>query len=299
VSFLADYAAAREGRAHRERRGVVAIDGEDRIAFLQGQLTQEVRGLSPGESRLAAGLSPKGKLLYFGRLVAEAGRLLLLVPAAAAPGVAAHLGKYAAFQKAAVRDATAEYVRVALYGPAAAEAAVPEGAWRLPPEWEHSGEIVAPFSLRPGILDGLASAGSREVSEPTAEILRVEAGRPRLLQDATEAHLAGEIGLEAAISESKGCYVGQEIVARMRTYGRVNRRLAGFRFPGEPIAAGTVFPDPAKPALELARVTSSVVSPRFGPIGLGLAFRDVAEGTALTLPGRPQPSAVVCGLPFA
>jgi tRNA-modifying protein YgfZ len=298
-SLPVDYAAAHEGRAHRERRGVVAIEGEDRIAFLQGQLTQDVRGLSPGESRFAAGLSPKGKLLYFGRLLAEPGRLLLLVPAAAAPSVAAHLGKYAAFQKAAVRDATAAYVRIALYGPAAAAAAVPEGAWRLPPEWEHSGEIVAPSTLRSGILDGLGAAGSREVSEPTAEILRVEAGRPRLLQDATEANLAEEIGLEAAISDSKGCYVGQEIVARMRTYGRVNRRLAGFRFPGETITAGTVFPDPARPALELARVTSSVVSPRFGPIGLGLAFRDVAEGAALTLPGRPQPSAVVCGLPFA
>jgi folate-binding protein YgfZ len=301
AALPADYAAALETRAHRERRGVVAIEGEDRVAFLQGQLTQEVRGLAPGESRLAAGLSPKGKLLYFGRLVmdAEAGRLLLLVPAAAAPGVAAHLGKYAAFQKASVREATRDYVRIALYGPASSVAGLPAGAIRLPPEWEHAGEILAPEAFRPAILENLSAAGSLEVPEATADILRVEAGRPRLQQDATDANLLEETGLEAAISSTKGCYVGQEIVARMRTYGRANRRLSGFRFPGESVPAGTVFPDPAKPALELARVTSSVVSPRFGPIGLGLAFRDVPEGAALSLPGRAEPSAVVVGLPFA
>ena len=281
---------------------MIAVEGADRAAFLQGQLTQDVRGLAPGASRLAAGLSPKGKLLYFGRLVAEEDRLLLLVPADAAPGVAAHLGKYAAFQKATVRDATGDYLHVALYGPEAAKVALPEGAVRLPAEWEKAGGILAPVRLRESLAENLERAGSREVSEPTAEVLRVEGGRPRLHQDATEAHLAEEMGLDAAISSTKGCYVGQEIVARMRTYGRVNRRLAGFRFPGGGVEAGTVFPAPDKPSLELARVTSSVDSPRFGPIGLGLAFRDLEEGAALSLPGASgavAPSAIVCGLPFA
>ena len=278
---------------------MIAVEGEDRESFLQGQLTQDVRGLSPGESRLAAGLSPKGKLLYFGRLLAEETRLLLLVRAGAAPGVAAHLGRYAAFQKAAVRDATPDYVRIALYGPDAPKVSLPEGAARLPAEWEHAGEILAAEALREAISERLDAAGSREVSEFTAEVLRVEGGRPRLLQDATEANLAEEVGLDGAISSTKGCYVGQEIVARLRTYGRANRRLAGFRFPEGPVPAGTVFPDPGKPSLELARVTSAVESPRFGSIGLGLAFRDVGEGAALTLPGRPAPAAIVCGLPFA
>jgi folate-binding Fe-S cluster repair protein YgfZ len=110
------------------------------------------------------------------------------------------------------------------------------------------------------------------------------------------------MGLDAAISATKGCYVGQEIVARLRTYGRVNRRLVGFRFPEGPVAAGTVFPDREKPSLERARVTSSVESPRFGPIGLGLAFHDVGEGARLSLPGASgavAASAIVCGLPFA
>jgi tRNA-modifying protein YgfZ len=287
--------------AHRERAGVVVVEGADRAAFLQGQLTQDVRGLAPGQSRLAAGLTAKGKLLYFGRLVAEADRFLLLVPASAAPGVAGHLAKYAAFQKASVRDATAEFVRVALYGPDAAglalqSGAAPVGAVRLPAEWDHAGELLAPDGARAAILEELSRAGSVPVSESTSEILRVEAGRPRWGQDATEVNLAEEIGLEAAISATKGCYVGQEIVARMRTYGKVNRRLAGLRFPGGPVASGTSYPDPEKPQRELARVTSTVVSPRFGAIGLGFVFRDVADGAAL---GSAGPTAVVSSLPFS
>ncbi len=297
--FPGDYAAAREGLAHRERPGVVAIEGEDRAAFLQGQLTQDVRGLEPGQARPAAGLTSKGKLLYFGRLVAESERLLLLVPAHAAAGVVAHLARYAAFQKANVRDATADYLRIGLYGPRAEALATPPGGTRLPGEWELAGEILAPASARAAILESLAAAGSSTVSEPTAEVLRVEAGRPRLSQDATEANLAEEVGLEAGDLGTKGCYVGQEIVARMKTYGQLNRRLAGFRFPSGAVLAGTTFPDPEKPQRELARVTSSVVSPRFGPIGLGFVFRDVVEGAGLVPLEGSAPVAVVCGLPFS
>ena len=273
-----DYVAAREGLAHRSRSGAVAVEGPDREAFLQGQLTQDVRGLGPGQSRPAAALTAKGKILYFGVLVAEPDRFLLLLPADAAPAAAAHLAKYAAFQKVSVRDATADYARIALYGPRSNAVPVPPGAVRLEPEWENAGEILAPGHARLEILAGLAAAGSVEVADDTAEVLRIEAGRPRLHRDATEANVIAEIGLDPAVSAAKGCYVGQEIVARMRTYGsgRAPRRLAGFRFADRPVPAGTVFSDPEKPSRELARITSSAVSPRFGAIGLGLVSRDVA-----------------------
>jgi folate-binding protein YgfZ len=293
-----DDAAARTGLAHRAIAGVLAVEGGERADLLQGQLTQDVRGLAPGQSRLAAGLTPKGKLLYFGRLVGEPERLLLLIPEQAIPGVVAHLGRYAALQKASVRDASAEYVRVALYGPGAAGFSSPAGV-RLPADGEIAGEILAPAGDGDAIRRSLAAAGSVSVSDVTAEVLRVEAGRPRLFQDATDASLPDELGLQAAISATKGCYVGQEVVARLRTYGRVNRRLAGLRFPHAPQPAGTVFTDPEKESLELARVTSSVVSPRFGPIGLGLVFREVPDGASLVLPGKTDTAAVVCELPFA
>jgi folate-binding protein YgfZ len=293
-----DYAAARQRLAHRERPGAVAVEGADREAFLQGQLTQDVRGLAPGQSRPAAGLTPRGKLLYFGTLVAEPDRLLLLLPAEAVEAALAHLAKYVVFQKASVRDATHDTVRMALYGPRAEAVPLPPGSVRLPPDGELAAEIVAPASERDALLRSLDALGSTPICEATAETLRVESGRPRLGKDTDASHLPDEVGLRDAISTTKGCYVGQEIVARMRTYGRANRRLVGFRFPSGAVAEGTVFADLEKPQLELARVTSSVISPRFGPIGLGYAFRDVPEGAVLPASGG-APAAVVVALPFA
>ncbi|HEY1249797.1 MAG TPA: hypothetical protein VGH97_01325 [Thermoanaerobaculia bacterium] len=297
-----DYRAARETMAHRLRDlGVLSIEGPDRTAFLQGQLTQDVRTLSPHLGRLAAGLTPKGKLLYFGRVWNDGERLLLLVPGDARAAVLAHLGKYAVFQKVTVRDVTDAWAVLGLYGPKASSANPDAAGEPLPPEGEFAAELLGPRAVVASWTRELELSGSPAVSDATAEILRVEAGRPRLGKDATDANLPDEVGLQDAISATKGCYVGQEVVARLRTYGRVNRRLVGFRFPDEPVPEGTAFRNPEKPDSfqELARVSSAVISPRFGPIGLGLAFRDVAEGASLRDPARPERTAVVAGLPFA
>jgi folate-binding protein YgfZ len=115
-------------------------------------------------------------------------------------------------------------------------------------------------------------------------------------------NLPDEVGMDDAISTTKGCYVGQEVVARLRTYGRVNRRLVRFRFEGGPIEPGTALrrPEEKAPArVEAGRVTSSAVSPALGPIGLGFAFRDVASGDRLTSVGNAGDVAVVSEIPAA
>lgn len=296
----ADYTAAVSALAHRFRQGgIVAVEGPDREGFLQGQLTQDTRGLAPGQSRPMAGLNPKGKLLYFGRVAAQADRLLLLVPAAVRAAVVAHLRKYAVFQKVEVTDRSEEFVLLGFYSPGLEAVSASSASMPIPADGEFDAGLIAPASDRGRLTAALAAAGSVPVSDSSAEILRVEAGRPRYGADADDTNLPDELGLQAAISTTKGCYVGQEIVARLRTYGRVNRRLVGFRFPEDPVAPGTVFPDPTKETLELGRVTSAVVSPRFGPIGLGFAFRDVAEGAALRIAAEPARCAVVAPLPFA
>jgi tRNA-modifying protein YgfZ len=276
----------------------IAIAGPDRTAFLQGQLTQDVRNLAPGESRPAAGLTPKGKLIFFGPLVGEPDRLLLLVARTAAEAVLAHLTRYGAFQDVQIRDASAQLGVLHLYGPETARLEIPAAVLRLPARGEFAGELLVPAAVRAELETRLERGGSELVGEATAEVLRVEAGRPRWGQDADGSNLPDEVGLQDSVSPDKGCYVGQEVVARLRTYGRVNRRLVGFRFPGGALPAGTVFSDPGKRSLELGRVTSSVLSPRLGPIGLGLAFRDVPEGGTLGLPGEAR-TAVVAPLPFA
>jgi folate-binding protein YgfZ len=149
------------------------------------------------------------------------------------------------------------------------------------------------------ILEG---AGAARVTEATAEVLRIEAGRPRFGSDVDNSHFPDEVGLDAAISTTKGCYVGQEIVARTRTYGRVNRRLVGFRFPDGPVESGSLLKRPEEPEpgkVEQGRVTSAVLSPVFGAIGLGYAFRDVPAGARLVSAHGAPRAAIVSDLPFS
>ena len=281
---------------------VLDFEGPDGIAFLQGQLTQEVRSLAPGEARPPAALTPKGKLLFLARLVGlPKGRRLVLPRSEREPALA-HLKKFVIFQKVEITDRSDEFVRVGLYGPRARDVPAEGDATRLPREGELAAEILVAAGKAPDFERVLERAGSVPLTGESAEVLRVEAGRPRFGQDVDASNLADEAGLDAAISTTKGCYVGQEIVARMRTYGRVNRRLVGFRFPEGAIAPGTVLKRPEEPEagkVEQGRVTSAVLSPDFGPIGLGYAFRDVAIGAGLVPAAGPALTAVVAPLPFS
>jgi folate-binding protein YgfZ len=297
----AAYRAARQGLAHRIRdAAVLDIGGDDRVEFLQGQLTQQVRGLSVGEARETAALSPKGKLLFVARLVGLPDRIRLLLSLASRSTALDHLRKFAAFQKVTVSDRSEEVARIGLYGPRPA----PPGALALSGLAEFAAEWLVPASDRAGICRRLEREGSVEVDVDTAEILRVEAGRPRFGLDIDGTNLPDEAGLATAISATKGCYVGQEIVARRRTYGRLNRRLVGFRFPDGPVPTGTPLSRPDSPEgapekAEAGRVGSSVVSPRWGPIGIGFAVHDVPVGGRLLSSLDPRRSANVSALPFA
>jgi folate-binding protein YgfZ len=303
TAIPAGYAAARDSLAHRFRpAGILDVTGADRETFLQGQLTQDVRGLAPGESRPAAGLTPKGKLLFVARVVGLEDRLRLVVPETLRQRVLDHVRKYAVFSKVAVEDRSADILRVGLYGRAAPGLALPGGIDRLPGEGELSCGLLVPAGRRAELETHLSGAGSVAVSADAAEVLRVEAGRPRYGTDMDESNLPDEVGMTDAISTTKGCYVGQEVVARLRTYGRVNRRLVLFRFPDGSIGAGSVLgrtgeETPAR--TEAGRVTSSVVSPRLGPIGLGYAFHDVASGARLVSVASPGLAAIVSDRPAA
>jgi folate-binding protein YgfZ len=299
----ADYRAAREKLGHRVRpAAILDVEGFDRVVFLQGQLTQDVARMAVGQTLPVAGLNARGKLLYLGRVHALSDRLRLLLSSSCRLSTLEHLRKYAVFQKVSVADRSEELVRIGVYGPGAAcLGPIPEEATVLPGEAEFAAEIVAPSGALPALEGWLSRRGSAAVSSEIAEALRVEAGRPRFGQDADASHVPDEVGLGEAISTTKGCYVGQEIVARMRTYGRMNRRLAGFRFPQGEIPAGAILklPHEAAPGkVEQGRVTSAVLSPRLGAIGLGYAYRDVAAGGSLAWVDDPSRTSVVCDLPF-
>ena len=235
-------------------------------------------------------------------------RLRLLLPRSVRESVRAHLAKYAVFQKVAVEDRSDEIARLALYGEGAdpTPPGLPADALVLPGEGEIAGDVLVPAAELAAALDALRGSGAREMPEGESEALRIEAGRPEYGRDADESNTFDEAGIPDAVSTTKGCYVGQEIVARMRTYGRVNRRLVGYRFPDGILPAGTVLKRPGEASEKTARadagrVTSAATSARRGAIGLGYAFHDVAPGDRLEAGDGPASGrqAIVASLPFA
>jgi tRNA-modifying protein YgfZ len=155
-------------------------------------------------------------------------------------------------------------------------------------------DIICDVSDGAAVSEALLSAGAHPVSEQAAEIVRVEHGRPRYGVDLDETVIPQEAGLnERAVSFTKGCYVGQETVARLHYKGKPNRHLRGLRLSA-----------PAEPGAELrlgersvGRLSSSVLSPRHGPIGLALVRRE-AEPGATVFVGEHGVSAEVLELPF-
>ena len=138
-------------------------------------------------------------------------------------------------------------------------------------------------------------AGAQPAGPEALEILRIEAGQPRLYADLDETVLPAEVGLDAAISTTKGCYTGQEIVARMASQGRAKHRLVGLALAGESSPApGEAIRD-AEGAV--GEITSACLSPVFGAIALGfVGAARAAPGTCLEVAGHP---ARVAALPFA
>ncbi len=243
---------ARDAAASRHRRralGVLAISRRRPGGLPPGPADAE-RARPPRRRGAPHGGADRQGQAALRRLARRReGPALLLLPASASASARAHLARFAVFQKVSVEDATERVRGVApLRRRAGVARACRPASCVLPAEAEMSGGLLARGRGRAARHRGARGRRGRgRLGEAEAEVLRVEAGRARFGVDADDSNLPDEVGLQDAISTDKGCYVGQEIVARLRTYGRVSRRLVGFRFPDGRIAPGTVFPDPGKP----------------------------------------------------
>jgi folate-binding protein YgfZ len=154
-------------------------------------------------------------------------------------------------------------------------------------------DVLCEADATDDVRAALLAAGATPVSEDAAEILRVESGRPRYGVDADDATIPQEAGLNArAVSFTKGCYVGQETVARLFYRGKPNRHLRGLRL-SEPAPAGAELRLGER---VVGTLTSSLVSPAYGPIGLALVRREAELGSTVDVGGAP---AEVVELPFA
>lgn len=303
--------------ADRSDRGLLRLTGKDRQTFLQGMVTNDVASLTPGSGCYAFLLDATGHVLADARVVCGDGYLLLDVEPGMAPFVADTLERYLIMEKVRIADVTEDTGRLLVGGTAApgflAELGVENtAAWgeggnatvpavegllaastRLTPE--PAFDIYGPPDAVAEVASHLAAAGAVRIEPSLLEALRIEAGVPRFGVDIDARVLAPETGQRArAIHYRKGCYIGQEIVARIDARGHTNRSLAGLFVAEAGIDADTpIFAE----GREVGRVTSSAVSPRLGrPIALGYLRHEFSEpGTAVTVDGQ---EATVAALPF-
>ena len=292
------------GLVDRAGRGRLALTGPDAKTFLQGQLTNDIEALEPGRGCYAAFLTHKGKMLGDLRVLDLGGELLLSCERIALQPLFNMIRRFKLGSDVALHKRTLEMGELSLIGPDARRIA---GAERLGGD-EHDNvragigghpvvlvatdvgvDVFCDASRTEGVRGALVAAGAGILEEGDAEVRRVERGRPRYGVDIDENVIPQEAGLnERAVSFTKGCYVGQETVARLHYRGKPNRHLRGLELSG-----------PAEPGAEL-RLGDKVVG-RLGTVAgrraLAIVRREAEPGAAVTV-GDGETTAEVVELPF-
>jgi tRNA-modifying protein YgfZ len=310
VELDGQYRALREEAGYLGReRAILLVKGPDAAEYLQGQLTNDTEGLDTGQGCYAALLNRKGHLEADMRVLRlEPGDLWLDLEPGAAEGVLRHLRTYSIGRDVEIEDVTDRWAITSVIGPRAPELAGVEG---LGPEhaqhhrdWDGIEVLAVATDLgidlitradqERGVRERLADAGTAEVGEAAAEVIRVESGRPRFGLDMGPELMPAEAGItERAVNFEKGCYIGQEPVARLHYRGKPNRSLRGLRLSG-PAAQGDVLRLGER---EVGTVGTVCLSPALGPVALAVIRREAERGNRLTV-GEGETTAEVVELPF-
>lgn len=270
--------------------GRLLVTGNDRSAYLQGLLTNDVAALMPGTGCYAAMLTAQGRMIT-DLYVDELGEAMLLrLPVALTTQIREHLDRFVFAEDVQISDVSSVRAQIGIYGPRATDvAASASDALRLAADDLPGVALVIDADAVGRVVSALAAAGAAEATMDDFEIARVEAGVPRFGVDMDTDTIPLEAGIEdRAISRTKGCYVGQEVIVRVldRGHGRVAKRLVQFVFDaGAPVPVH----GPAVHADDRAvgHVTSAVFSPRLDRVvALGYVRREFsAGGTAVTVDG--------------
>jgi folate-binding protein YgfZ len=311
VELDGQYRALREEAGYLPRaRAALTVRGADGAEYLQGQLTNDIEALERGQGCYAALLDRKGHLQSDMRVLRlEDEEIWLDLETGPAPAVLKHLRTYSVGRDVEIEDVSDRWAITSLIGPRARELAGFEG---LGPEhaqgfrdWDGIEvlavatdvglDLITKADAAARLAELLAAGGAVEVSQPAAEIIRVESGRPRFGLDMGPESMPAEADItDRAVNFEKGCYIGQEPVARLHYRGKPNRTLRGLRLSaaaehGAPLLLGDK---------EVGTIGSTSLSPAFGPIALAIVRREAAEGDRLAV-GDGNTTAEVVGLPFA
>jgi len=279
--------------------GSVRISGKDREEFIQRQTTNDVRHLKPDRALLTVLASPTARILDVLYLFSEQDQIRALTLASEGESTSSFLKSRIFFMdKVAVQDTSADWTPIYLVGPKADQ--IFEQVFDIPfpgidqvVNFQVADNSVRFFTAQPAILPGgifvaqaisageivsrLESAGAGQISPDAWEVLRIELGLPGPHSELNEEFTPLEVGLSNAISDSKGCYTGQEIIARQITYDKVTQHLRVILLE-KPLEPGAQIRVEGKKAGVL---TSCTVSPRFGPIGLAVVKRPYHEADTL------------------
>jgi tRNA-modifying protein YgfZ len=310
VELDGQYRALREEAGYvRRARAALIVRGTDAAEYLQGQLTNDIEALEREQGCYAALLDRKGHIQSDMRVLRlENDEIWLDLEPGPAAAVLKHLRTYSIGRDVEVEEVSERWAITSVIGPRGGEISGFEGlgsehAQRFR-NWDGTDvlavatdvgvDLVTKADQGTSMAALLEAAGAAEVSEAAAEIVRVESGRPRFGLDMGAESMPAEAGItDRAVDFEKGCYIGQEPVARLHYRGKPNRTLRGLRL-SEPAVHG----DPLLlEEREVGRIGTACLSPALGPIGLAIVRREAAEGDRLAI-GDGEGTAEVVELPF-
>jgi len=302
---MTEYEAVRDGGAGvidlSSARGRIRVSGSEATMFLNGLITNDVKNLAQNRWMPAVFPTVQGRLIGAVRVIrgAEPG-FLIDTEMASHDAVLKTVSRFTLAGDFKVADVTSETALLTVQGNQAGEIiekvtgvsdlpenGVAEKDGMMIIRATHTGEdgfdVIIDSSRKAEMQQALEDAGAQPVGEDTFEILRVEAGIARFGQDMDETNVVPETNLDDAVSYTKGCYVGQEIIVRIKHRGHPAKKLTSLRFEtDQQVEPGAVIL--SKENQEIGRVTSAVVSPRRGSIGLGyVRYEHLTEGTSLVV----------------
>lgn len=303
--LMAQYAAVRDGGVgliDLSSRGRISVSGSEAVMFLNGLITNDLKTLSENRWMLAAFPNVQGRLLAAVRVVRRPHDILLDTEAVTREKVLKIIERFTLAGDFKVADVSDESAMISVQGRRSSElleVITSDDQTTIVPAThtaEDGFDVIVSSARKDGVWQTLVAAGATPVSEEVAEILRIEAGIARYGRDMDETNVVTETNLDDAVSYTKGCYLGQEIIVRIKHRGHVAKKLTGIRFqtdqkvePGETIKA----PDNNS----IGRVTSAVFSPLLGTtIGLGyVRYEYLTPDTQVVVDDTP---AVIAELPF-
>ena len=318
--MMTEYEAVRDGGAGlidlSAARGRIRVSGSEATMFLNGLITNDMKTLAANRWMPAVFPTVQGRLIGVVRVVRPSESSFLIdTETESLDAVLKTISRFTMAGDFKVSDVTDETALLTVQGQLAGEViekvfktsvseipvnGVSEVQTATIVRATHTGEngfdIIIDSSQKAELLQALESAGAQPVSEDTLEILRVEAGIARFGRDMDETNVVPETNLDDAVSYTKGCYVGQEIIVRIKHRGHPAKKLTGLRFETDTqIESGAIINSTENK--EIGRVTSAVVSPRMGSIGLGyVRYEHLAEGTRVVVGDGID--ATITALPF-